>query len=268
MFLFAKYAVASVAVVSGVSAFTLPNNIGRQQTVLNVIGQQAESVGPATAIRKLKTSLPQIEWLAEGDGNPNNKVDMPEYIKQVLAQPEAPRREAESEERTHKIRTRADEAARDAAALRGMLVGEEDKQAWWRTPRETPKGGREVTKDDPLTVLIAGGGLAGLVTASACHAKGMKVALFEQASSYAPYGGQIQMQSNALRAIQSISQECYEELVKAGTVTSYRRSSFWFEDRVSQGKQARWIIRCWRLARTLRHCWTCYRSRASRHCRR
>ena len=224
MCLFAKYAVASVLVVSGVSAFTLPKNIGRQQTVLNVIGQQAESVGPATAIRKLKTSLPQIEWLAEGDGNPNNKVDMPEYIKQVLAQPEAPRREAESEERTHKIRTRADEAARDAADLRGMLVGEEDKQAWWRTPRETPKGGREVTKDDPLTVLIAGGGLAGLVTASACHAKGMKVALFEQASSYAPYGGPIQIQSNALRAIQRISQECYEELVKAGTVTADRVS--------------------------------------------
>jgi zeaxanthin epoxidase len=223
MYLFAKYAVASVAVVSGISAFTLPKNNGRQ-TVLNVIGQQAESVGPATAIRKLKTSLPQIEWLAEGDGNPNNKVDMPEYIKQVLAQPEAPRREAESEERTHKIRTRADEAARDAADLRGMLVGEEDKQAWWRTPRETPEGGREVTKDDPLTVLIAGGGLAGLVTAAACHAKGMKVALFEQASSYAPYGGPIQIQSNALRAIQRISQECYEELVKAGTVTADRVS--------------------------------------------
>ena len=45
----------------------------------------------------------------EGDGNPNNQVEMPKYIKQVLAQPKAPRREAESEERTHPIRTRADE---------------------------------------------------------------------------------------------------------------------------------------------------------------
>ena len=77
--------------------------------------------------------------------------------------------------------------------------------AWWRTQRDTPAGGRAVTKDDPLTVLVAGGGLAGLVTASACHALGMKVAIFEQASSYAPYGGPIQIQSNALRAIREIN---------------------------------------------------------------
>jgi len=73
-------------------------------------------------------------------------------------------------------------------------------------------------------VLVAGGGLAGLVTAAACHAKGMKVAIFEQASSYAPYGGPIQIQSNALRAIQRINPTCFEELVKAGTVTADRVS--------------------------------------------
>lgn len=149
---------------------------------------------------------------------------MPDYIESVLAQPNAPKREAESEERTHRIRSRADQAAKDALALRGMLVGEEDKKAWWRTKRNVPKGGRAVTKDDPLTVLVAGGGLAGLVVASACHAKGMKVALFEQASSYAPYGGPIQIQSNALRAIQQINPKCYEELIAAGTVTADRVS--------------------------------------------
>ena len=89
---------------------------------------------------------------------------------------------------------KAAKAAADAQALRGMLVGEEDEKAWWRTPREVPTGGRPVSKDDPLTVLVAGGGLAGLVTAAACHAAGMRVALFEQASSYAPYGGPIQNQ--------------------------------------------------------------------------
>lgn len=187
-------------------------------------GRQAESFGPAQVIRNLKSNLPQIEWLAEGHGNPQNKIDMPEHVKRVLSQPNAPKREAESEERTHRIRTRAQQAAADAQALRGMLVGEEDAKAWWRTARDVPKGGREVTKDDPLTVLVAGGGLAGLVTASACHAAGMKVALFEQASSYAPYGGPIQIQSNALRAIQRISPKCYEELVAAGTVTADRVS--------------------------------------------
>ena len=46
----------------------------------------------------------------------------------------------------------------------------------------------------------------------------MKVAIFEQASTYAPYGGPIQIQSNALRALQRINPTIYEELVKAGTV--------------------------------------------------
>ena len=73
-------------------------------------------------------------------------------------------------------------------------------------------------------MLVAGGGLAGLVTAAACHAKGMKVAIFEQASTYAPYGGPIQIQSNALRALQRINPTIYEELVKAGTVTADRVS--------------------------------------------
>lgn len=150
-----------------------------------VTGQQASSFGPASLLRKLKEDVPQFPWLAEGSGNPNNKVDMPEHVKVVLAQPEAPKREAESEERTHRIRTRFQEAAADAKALRGMLVGEDDLSAWWRTQRQIPVGGRAVTKEDPLTVLVAGGGLAGLVTASACHALGMKVAIFEQAPAHA-----------------------------------------------------------------------------------
>ncbi|EGB04896.1 hypothetical protein AURANDRAFT_31758 [Aureococcus anophagefferens] len=52
----------------------------------------------------------------------------------------------------------------------------------------------------------------------------MKVALFEQASSYAPYGGLIQIQSNALRAIERINKDVYDELVAAGTVTADRVS--------------------------------------------
>lgn len=221
----------TLALATGSAAFVPSSSraaIGSQSTYassqLNVVGQQAESFGPAQAIRKLKETLPQVDWLAEGHGNPANKVNMPDHVKEILAQPDAPKRAAESEERTKRIRGRFEEAARDAAALKGMCVDEMDKNAWWRTSSNTPKGGRQVTKDDPLRVLVAGGGLAGLVAASACHAKGMKVAIFEQASSYAPYGGPIQIQSNALRAIQQINQKCYEELVAAGTVTADRVS--------------------------------------------
>ena len=93
---------------------------------------------------------------------------------------------------------------------------------WWRTPLDETY--RTVTKDKPLRVIVAGGGVAGLVTAAACHAKGMDVAIFEQASQYAPYGGPIQIQSNALRALERINPTVYEEIVKAGTVTADRVS--------------------------------------------
>lgn len=189
-----------------------------------VIGIQAESFGPAQLLRKLKADLPQFPWLAEGEGNPANKVDMPDFVKSVLSQPNAPQRVAENPERTARIRTRFEEAREDAASLKNMLVGEDDGKAWWRTQRDIPKGGRAVTADDPLTVIVAGGGLAGLVSAAACHAKGMKVAIFEQASSYAPYGGPIQIQSNALRAIQRINKDVFDDLVAAGTVTADRVS--------------------------------------------
>ena len=183
----------------------------------------ADSGPIAQALKELKTKY-EVPWLAEGDGSPNNKVNMPEYVREVLAQPGAPRRSAESGDRVSEVRARAEKAAADAAALRGMLVGAEDEAAWWRSPPPGGAGGREVTAAEPLRVLVAGGGLAGLVTAAACHAKGMKVAIFEQASTYAPYGGPIQIQSNALRAIQRISPEVYTELVAAGTVTADRVS--------------------------------------------
>ena len=218
--------VCALAIARGLAWLPTPRRAASRAALAPrmVVGEQATSFGVASLLRKLKADSPQFPWLAEGDGNPNNKIDMPEHVKAILAQPNAPRREAESDERTARVRGRFEQAAADAAALRGMLVDEADAAAWWREPRATPAGGREVTAGDPLRVIIAGGGLAGLVTAAACHAKGMKVAIFEQASSYAPYGGPIQIQSNALRAIQRISPEVYTELVAAGTVTADRVS--------------------------------------------
>jgi zeaxanthin epoxidase len=52
----------------------------------------------------------------------------------------------------------------------------------------------------------------------------MKVAIFEQASQYAPYGGPIQIQSNALRALERINQEVADEIRAAGTITADRVS--------------------------------------------
>lgn len=136
---------------------------------------------------------------------------------------EGPVRTPETPERVAEVRERFRSAAIDAANARGC-ASPDQKDEWWRTPESEDGAYRAISEDKPLRVIVTGGGVAGLVTAAACHAKGMKVAIFEQASQYAPYGGPIQIQSNALRALERINPTVYEEILKAGTVTADRVS--------------------------------------------
>jgi zeaxanthin epoxidase len=144
--------------------------------------------------------------------------------KTVVRTPETP-------ERVRIVRERFRRASLDAAEAKGCVqTGKQSSgNEWWRNPLPNnhdnmDPNGRIVTKEEPLRVIIAGGGVAGLVTAAACHAKGMKVTIFEQANQYAPYGGPIQIQSNALRALQRINTTIFDEIVQAGTVTADRVS--------------------------------------------
>lgn len=167
----------------------------------------------ADLLRGFKLNIPE---LAEGKGSPANKVNIPPEIDSIL---QNCKRIPESETRIHEVRERAQRAT--AKALETKQIALQSKHIWWR---DSAPVARELTASDPLRVLIIGGGLAGLVAAAACHAKGMRVAVFEQARSYAPYGGPIQIQSNALRAIKAINASLFEELAKAGTVTANRVS--------------------------------------------
>ena len=71
-------------------------------------------------------------------------------------------------------------------------------------------------------VLVAGGGIAGLITAAACRMKGMDVRVFEKVRKYEPFGGPIQLQCNAQGALDSISPEMAEEVMEKGTITGDR----------------------------------------------
>ena len=135
----------------------------------------------------------------------------------------SPVRSPETAERVNEVRERFRTASIDAANASGC-ASPDGTSEWWRTPESDTHEAREVTAEKPLRVIITGGGVAGLVTAAACHAKGMKVAIFEQASQYAPYGGPIQIQSNALRALERINPKIFREIEKAGTITADRVS--------------------------------------------
>nr|ATG80391.1 plastid zeaxanthin epoxidase precursor [Madagascaria erythrocladioides] len=75
-----------------------------------------------------------------------------------------------------------------------------------------------------LKVAVAGGGLGGLAVAGALLQKGFDVRVYEQASSYKPFGGPIQVQSNALALLQDINESLTRAISAEGTATGNRKS--------------------------------------------
>ncbi|KAK4801416.1 hypothetical protein SAY86_021903 [Trapa natans] len=77
-----------------------------------------------------------------------------------------------------------------------------------------------------LRVLVAGGGIGGLVFALAAKKKGFDVVVFEKDFSAirgeGQYRGPIQIQSNALAALEAINMEVAEEVMRTGCITGDR----------------------------------------------
>lgn len=77
-----------------------------------------------------------------------------------------------------------------------------------------------------LRVLVAGGGIGGLVFALAAKRKGFEVIVFEKDLSAirgeGQYRGPIQIQSNALATLEAIDLEVAEEIMKIGCITGDR----------------------------------------------
>jgi zeaxanthin epoxidase len=71
-----------------------------------------------------------------------------------------------------------------------------------------------ITRDDPLNVVVAGGGLAGLLTAINLRNAGMKVTVVEKAKAYLPLGGPIQLAPNGLGTLKAIDGKLFEEVHK------------------------------------------------------
>ncbi|KAK3144645.1 hypothetical protein QOZ80_4AG0315870 [Eleusine coracana subsp. coracana] len=110
-------------------------------------------------------------------------------------------------------RTRA--RGRCAAAMRPP------EAAVSQAPATPALGGRRKPR-----VLVAGGGIGGLVFALAARRKGYEVTVFERDLSAVrgegQYRGPIQIQSNALAALEAIDMAVAEEVMRNGCVTGDR----------------------------------------------
>ena len=80
--------------------------------------------------------------------------------------------------------------------------------------------------DPPPRIIIAGGGIGGLVLALAAKNKGMSVRVLERDLSAirgeGQYRGPIQIQSNALAALEAVDASVAEEIMEKGCVTGDR----------------------------------------------
>lgn len=84
----------------------------------------------------------------------------------------------------------------------------------------------QAEKKKKIRVLVAGGGIGGLVFALAAKRKGFEVMVFEKDLSAVrgegQYRGPIQIQSNALAALEAIDSDVADEVMKLGCITGDR----------------------------------------------
>lgn len=108
---------------------------------------------------------------------------------------------------------------------------EEAKDFASRTPSNGSVSTSEATegsppKTRPLRILVAGGGIGGLVLALAAKNRGLDVVVFERDLSAirgeGQYRGPIQIQSNALAALEAVDRDAAEEILANGCVTGDR----------------------------------------------
>jgi len=73
-------------------------------------------------------------------------------------------------------------------------------------------------------VIIAGGGIGGLCTALVLDQLNYEVCVFEKTSRYRPFGGPIQVASNAAESIRRIDEDVYDKILASATIIGDRKN--------------------------------------------
>jgi len=94
-----------------------------------------------------------------------------------------------------------------------------------------------VTAENPLKVIVAGGGVGGLFLAKALQKNGIEVTILEKTGKFARFGGPIQLASNALSTIKAIDENMFERLMKKFTFTGTRTNG------IKDGIRTQWYTK-------------------------
>lgn len=79
------------------------------------------------------------------------------------------------------------------------------------------------TSQIPLRIAVAGAGVGGVLLGYALEQKGFNVTVFEKTAKFSRFGGPIQLASNALSCISSLSPNLFDEIMSRFTFTGTRR---------------------------------------------
>ena len=107
------------------------------------------------------------------------------------------------------------------ALVAGLRVGATASRAWRAGLSPTMSA---VEQEGRLKVMIAGGGIGGLCTALVLRKQGHKVHVYEKTSKYRPFGGPIQIASNALESIKRIDNNVYNAILERSTGIGERKN--------------------------------------------
>ena len=95
---------------------------------------------------------------------------------------------------------------------------------------------RRAPESEPR-VIVAGGGIGGLITGLALNRRGIDCTVYEKVHQYKPFGGPIQLAGNALSMLEALDADVAAEVMNCGAITGDRVNG------LLDGRTGSWYVR-------------------------